>query len=221
MSMEKVDELFRKFVSSYEAGDSDPRPFLSQAKGLDREELIALIDAYLTTAPGRVWDEAAFRGSAAEGMVEPLTKALAGTAGTWPALLPELRHRAKVKRSVLVARLASALGVSESEELVSEYYHGMEQGTVDARGVSNQVLDALGEILHTKGATLRRAGRSVAGFEFKGQQPTFARIAPGNVVLSNEDADLSSLKGMDSPTESRRPNLKTDQRVDELFTGGS
>ena len=221
--MDRVEEIFNEYVASYLAGESDPRPFTGQLDGLDREELVILIDNYLTTAPGRKWDPEAFRGSQAEAMVEPLAKSLVGGSGTWPSLLPELRHQRRIRRKDLVAELALALDVPESEERVAEYYHGMEQGTVDSSGVSQRVLMALGKILRTKDVVLREAGQAIAGMDLKGQQPTFARLSPAPAKKGMDSDAMAGLTGQRSPgfDGSHKLEKKTDMIVDRLFTGGN
>ncbi|MGB0121264.1 MAG: hypothetical protein WBP55_09965 [Solirubrobacterales bacterium] len=218
--MSQVDVLFRQFVTAWESGASDPRPYLSKVDGLDREELSTLINNFLDTASGRAWDPEAFAGSPAASLVDPLAKSLAGGSGTWPSLLPELRHRAKIKRSELVDRLAEALGVQGSEELVGEYYHGMEQGTVESAGVSRQVLNALSRILHTKAETLLEAGQAISGKDSPGQQPTFARLSPAATPL--ESRSIESVESMSSADEQTPAGdqTKSDEIVDQLFTGG-
>ena len=44
------------------------------------------------------------------------------------------------------------------EQKVAGYYHEMEQGTLDSRGVSERVLAALGEIYGTTAEKLREIG---------------------------------------------------------------
>ena len=159
--MTDVDRLFADYVAEHRAGgEADPREYLSQASPAHRTELAALIDAYLARAPRQSFDEAAFRGSGAERTVDELERAIAGQAGLWPAVLPRLRDRAGLKRSTLVERLASALGVSDRQDKVAGYYHEMEQGLLPAQGVSDRVLDALGQLV---GETRTSAQRRRAG----------------------------------------------------------
>ena len=160
--MTDVDRLFAGYVAEHRAGgEADPREYLSQAASAHRTELAALIDAYLARAPRQSFDEAAFRGSGAERTVDELERAIAGQAGLWPAVLPRLRDRAGLKRSTLVERLASALGVSDRQDKVAGYYHEMEQGLLPAQGVSDRVLDALGQLVGETAQALRDAGRAL------------------------------------------------------------
>src|SRR3954468_2188908 len=152
--MTDVQRLFEAFVAGDRSGLADPAAYLARVEGTDRAELEALIDAHLARAPRRAFDRAAFEASAAAGVVA----SLAGASGTWPALLPRLRDRARLRRSELVARLAAELGVAGREAKVASYYHAMEQGTLPSAGVSDRVLEALGRIVGESVAVLRAAG---------------------------------------------------------------
>ena len=79
---EDIDVIFTEYVAAQRAGDYNPRPFLARTDGQDREVLTTMIDAYLMTAPGREWDPEAFKGSPAEKLVAPMTRAIGGVSGT-------------------------------------------------------------------------------------------------------------------------------------------
>ena len=131
--MADVDKLFTDYVAEHRAGgEADPRAYLERVEGIDRDELATLIDAYLVRSPGRRWDPDAYQGSRAQALATGVERSIGGEAGAWPLLLPRLRERAKIKRAVLVARLAAALGVSGQTEKVAGYYHEMEQGSLDS-----------------------------------------------------------------------------------------
>src|SRR3954447_10943418 len=162
--MADVDRLLKEYIAAHRAReDVDPAEFLVRAESADRKELAALIDAYLARAPRREFDAEAYRASGMTEGVERLGKSLSGASGLWPSLLPRLRIQAQVKRSALVAQLAGALGVSDREEKVADYYNQMEQGRLEAEGVSDRVLEALGGILGRSAEALREAGRSAPG----------------------------------------------------------
>jgi len=216
--MTPLPELFAEYVFAERAGQGDPRPFLERAEPADRDALAEMIDAYLAHAPGKGWDPEAFRDSAARAMIEPLTRSLDGVSGTWPVLLPSLRERARIKRADLVERLSAKLGFPGQREVVGEYYHGMEYGTVEADGVSGRVLDALGEILGAPASALRRAGELAARGESGRDEVVFARQARvESIELADADADMLVT---DAPADADRiPDPERDAVV-ELFTGG-
>ncbi len=55
--MTEVDRLFESYINEHRAGgEAQPWAYLEQVEGADREELAALLDAYLARAPGAEWD---------------------------------------------------------------------------------------------------------------------------------------------------------------------
>jgi len=163
-AMAELERLFADYVAEHRAGgEADPLTYLDQAEGKERTELAALIDAYLARAPSAPWDPDAFAGSPAERLSDSVVEALEGVSGTWPVLLPRLRHRAQVKRGELVRRLAQSLGAADREEKVGTYYHEMERGLLESSGVSDRVLDVLGGIVGASAEFLRRAGEPLGG----------------------------------------------------------
>jgi hypothetical protein len=208
--MNEVDRLLADYIAEHRAGgEADPGEYLSRASAAQRTELAALIDTYLAHAPRQPFNQAIFRGSSAERTVDELERAIAGQAGLWPAVLPGLRGRAGLKRSELVERLASALGVSGRKDKVADYYHQMEQGRLPARGVSDRVLEALGQLVGETTQALRQAGRALTP---PGRGPAtapaaaFARRAYGEPGAPESEPAVV-------------PEAEWDE-VDELFRGG-
>ncbi len=216
--MSSVEEIFAEYVLVERQGEGDPRPYLKRLEGDDRERLGEMIDAYLAAAPGQEWDPQAFQGSPAARAAESIGRAINGVSGTWPVVLPGLRERARIKRSELVDRLAERLGFPGQREAVDEYYHRMEYGTLESDGVSDQVLDALGQILGSGRNTLRRSGeligggRATQGIVFA-RQATQADEAPGAIDHATDQAETGP---------SRSPGSDPDREaVARLFTGGA
>ena len=155
--MDQVERLLGEYKQAHRAApDADPRPFLAQVSGAQRELLAGLIDVYLEQAPRRRFDPAAL--GASEALVDQLERSLGGASGMWPALLPRLRSQARLRRAELVGELAARLGAGAQQDKVAAYYHQMEQGLLPAVGVSDTVLEALGKIVGWSSAALRRAG---------------------------------------------------------------
>lgn len=205
--MTSVDQLFVAFVAEYRSGgEADPRTFLQQAPSEGREELAALMDHFLATAPRQPLSEDALTSSSGKRTVDALERALLGQAGLWPSLLPRLRGQAGLKRSELVHELAEALGVSDHEGKVASYYHQMEQGTLPSAGVTRRVLDALGPVLGETAEALRKAGQS---------------LNPSAGLASADGAFARTGDGSVGPP---RPTVEGDSggwdEVDELFRGG-
>ena len=211
--MADVDRLLREFKDEHErSGAGDPQRYLESVSGRDRLTLETLIEQYLAAAPRRAWNEEQFEASGAAPLVEGIEQSLAGSAGTWPALLPRLRARAQLARADLTARLAESLGVGDRKEKVHRYYHQMEVGTLPAEGVSQRVLDALGTILGESGDALRRAGAGMARPGPLSEHATFARTAPA--------ADFDAAAPA-AARERREPDADEWDEVDELFRAGA
>jgi hypothetical protein len=213
MTMADVEKLLREFIEEDRAGGTaDPLAYLQRVEATDRAELEALIDGYLARAPRRPFDPAAFAQSPARAVAEELGRALSGASGTWPALLPRLRHRAELRRADVVARLAEELGAGGTQAgKVARYYHQMEQGTLPAAGVSDRVLEALGRVVGVTADRLREAGRTAAGSPpSPAAAGAFARVGAPDPRYVEADA----LMGAEAPDEPR-------DEIDALFTGAS
>ena len=208
--MADAHTLLEQYIAAHRGGaDADPAEWLERVpEGGERAKLAALIDAYHAREPMRAWDPDAFRASGLAPFAERANLALYSEAGSWPAVLPRLRERARVKRSDLVARLATALGVEDKQAKVNSYYHEMETGLLPSDGVDDRVLDALGTIVGQSAEALRSAGRAVgAGPQGAPPATAFARTA--------SDAQIEA--------EASLPKRAAEQEwdeVDQLFRGG-
>lgn len=211
--MTDVDRLLKEYVAAHRTReDVDPGEYLARAQGAERKELAALIDAYLARAPRREFNPEAYRRSGMADDVGRLGRSLTGASGLWPSLLPRLRTSARLKRSELVERLTTALGVGGREEKVADYYHQMEQGLLPSEGVSDKVLEALAGILGRSAEALREAGRTAApegGASAPPAAPAFARTRR---VEQEGALPVEAAAGL--------PEERWDE-VDELFRGRS
>lgn len=207
-----TDRLFSEFVDAWNAGQR-PRveEFLARLQGDERAELRELLAAFLGHAPAPRYSEETIQAILSEPALDSAVRALEGSAGLWPSLLPRLRTRARIRRSELVHRLAEALGVRGKEEKVAGYYHRMEQGLLPAEGVSDRVLEALGDLLGQPAAALRAAGGTLGpGVAEEEPAVVFARTArPDASVASAIEADQAELAAAPEGWD----------EVDELFRG--
>jgi hypothetical protein len=205
--MTEVERLLTDYKEAHRRGGSDdPRPYLEQVSGVDRELLAGLIDAYLADVPRRAFSGEAFRESPAAAVAEDVQRSLSGAGGMWPMLLPRLRTRARLRRAELVAELAARLGAQSQQDKVGLYYHQMEQGLLPEAGVSDMVLDALGRIVDSTVSALRKAGQMPApGPPRTDEGAVFARATYG------EPAEPS-------PVDEAAPEPWDE--VDRLFRGG-
>jgi len=215
--MADLEALLAEFAATLEAGGSpEPNEWLLRVDAGERQEMAALIDSYLMTAPRRTWNAQAFEISPAREVVDRVFAAREGVSGSWPEVLPQLRNRARVKRSDLVRRLAEALGVGTGQaevDRVAGYYNEMEHGLLPADRVSTRVLEALAALVGSSAEALRAAGERDSGAT-GGPVAAFARMAGPSVDHVLEvpfgvaDADATASPGMLDA-------------IDELFTGGN
>jgi hypothetical protein len=211
--MTDVERLLTEYKEAHRSGgDADPRPYLARVSGVDRELLAGLIDAYLAEAPRRPFSAAAFHESRAAPVAEEVERSLAGAGGMWPTLLPRLRARAQLRRTALVAQLAERLGAQSQQEKVGLYYHQMEQGLLPESGVSDTVLEALGQIVDTTALALRKAGQMPrAGPPRTDEAAVFARATYGEPAPEVPAEEVQAReRGPDEWDE-----------VDRLFQGGA
>jgi hypothetical protein len=211
--MADLDRLLAELAADYEAGrDVDPAALLDRADPDQRQELAALIDSYLMTAPPRKWDPEAYEGSLAQQAVDRVYESIVAESGSWPELLPALRRDARIKRGELVSRLASALGFAAEPQVekIGDYYHRMERGQLRPAGVSARVIDALAGILGTDPGRIRAAGGGAGELEGKGL--AFARTAFPNAEFAEDVAD--------APVEHRAAEGPGRDEIDALFLDG-
>jgi hypothetical protein len=208
--MTGIDRLLAEYMEEHRSGgEADPVAYLERAAAKDRRELAALIDGYLARAPRREFDESAFPNSPAAATVEGLQRALGGSSGLWPVILPRLRAQAGLKRRELVERMALALEVNERRDKVGRYYHEMEQGLLPADGVSDRVVETLARLVGSTAAALRDAGRTLSTMpEHPSESVPFAR-----------EGRLDTASAAPQPPNGVPPQEPWDE-VDELFLGG-
>jgi hypothetical protein len=199
--MDELNTLFEEYKQAFRAGEGDPRPFVARAAPADRALLTALIDAFLEEAPRREHSE----GGQAEAVTDEVQRTLAGASGLWPALLPRLRGRARLRRAEVVSQLAARLGAQGEQEKVGLYYHQMEQGLLPESGVSDTVLEALGRIVGYTAEALRKAG----------QLP-----APGPPRTDEGAAFARATYGEPAEAAAAVPRAEAWDEVDRLFRGG-
>ena len=207
-----VDELFDQFRAAYRAGeDAHPRRYLERVSGVERRELAALIDTFLTHEPGDGYDPVAFEASRDDPLRAALRRRVQERLEAdedWTTLLKAARTDAQIPRSTLISRLAAALGVPTKERKVREYYHQMELGTLPESGVSDRVLEALAVIVGMPAERLRAAGRRLASPGAGAAGPVFTRLA-------------SRAADVEAPAAASPAEPPEWDEVDRLFRGRS
>jgi hypothetical protein len=98
--------------------------------------------------------------------------------------------------------------VSDRTDKVAGYYHEMEQGLLPAQGVSDRVLDALGQLVGETARALRDAGRALT-------PPSEGRLAAPAAFARRAPAEPA-----EAPSQGAHPPQETEwDEVDELFRG--
>ena len=207
-AMATPSELLDDFIAAWNAGKR-PRveDYLDRAPEAERDELAGLLHAFLDQAPVPAYTRQTLSEIEAEPAVGELSALLESKAGVWPRLLPRLRRRAKLTRDQVVQALSKALGVAGHEEKVKGYYHQMESGTLDPRGVSARVLGSLAAIFKVPVGEIEEAGdyEVSAGLV---PDAAFAR----SYEMHEFPAGALSAERRESPGDW--------DEVDELFRGG-
>jgi hypothetical protein len=131
---EDVFTLFDDYAARFARGEApDLRGYLMRA-GEGAGELGRLVDAFLARASPPEPDE------------ERVALARAWVAGQPPLL--ELRTRRGLRRDAVVDGLVQLLGLDPTKRAkVKRYYHELESGLLEPRGVDRRVWEALAETL--------------------------------------------------------------------------
>src|SRR5687768_11797508 len=140
---DEVYGLFDDYAARFARGERpDARSYLARA-GEGADELAALIDRYLESAPAPAPDEDA-RAVAADWI-----------AGEPPLLA--LRTRRGLRRDEVVDALMSALRLSPAKrEKLKRYYHRLEGGLLEPARVNRRVFEALADTLRASVADVSR-----------------------------------------------------------------
>ena len=131
--------------------------YLGRAPEGERDELADLIRTFLLEAPVPAYSDETLAAIQAEPATRKAAALLDEEAGLWPALLPRLRHRMKLKREEVVAQLAEMLGVGADAPKVRAYYHEMESW--DARSGGGLAAGARRARADLRGVDGRAGGR--------------------------------------------------------------
>jgi hypothetical protein len=136
----RLGELLNEAVRAIDANDPAALEAALATAGADRDEVVDMVEAFLTLRGPRT-------PAAAE--VDELAASAAFAVRAWPDILADARHAGGLQRSTLVARLADQLGIAgvASRERLRIRYHELEAGLIDPRGVSATLTTALGALL--------------------------------------------------------------------------
>jgi hypothetical protein len=130
-------ELFDEYAAAYARGERpQAREYLARA-GPQADELAGLIDEFLQSSPAAEPDE------------ETMTIVGALVEGHPPLL--ELRVQRGLRRDQVVEALVRLIGLDvNKKKKVAGYYHLLEGGLLEPRGVDRRVWDALAQTFKTR-----------------------------------------------------------------------
>lgn len=136
--MSRVEDLFQRYVKVHAEGDdADPREFLREVKGGERDELAALIDHYLAGAPSKAFDPDEFDRFRSDPRRQALAERILGPT------LEELRAGAELSRREVAKALTRDLDLAGHEDAVKARYHELETGQLDPRRIAAGVWASL------------------------------------------------------------------------------
>ncbi len=185
--------LLDEFATRYRGGEGpDVLEYLERA-GDDREALAALLDRFLQAVPTREPSE--------EEIV-----LMQARLESEPALLV-LRRRRTLTREAVVSALMTALGVdSAKSDKVGGYYHDLEVGNLDPKGVDRSVWDVLADLFKAN-------AQGLAGV--RPEPPA----APAVAYMREPTGLQAKLESAAAPS-TQAESLETDE-IDRLFTAGA
>jgi hypothetical protein len=186
MTADVVQGLFDEFAQRFARGEGPSVRVFVERAGDRGDELARMLDRFLASAPPP---------AAPAERVEMMRAWIAGR----PPIL-ELRTRRSLSRDVVVERLLGLLGLGQERRTkVRGYYHELETGLLDPRGVDRRVWDALAQVLGASATDL-------AGWRVRRSEASPAFRMSADAAFEAETAMLAS---MPAPAE--------EDEVDRLF----
>ncbi len=188
-----MELLFDEFATRYLRGERpDVGEYLERA-GPEREELGRLLDRFLEAVPARATSE------------EDVVLMQARLEAEPPLLV--LRLRRKLSREAVVSALMTALGLDPAKsDKVGGYYHDLEVGNLDPRGVDRSVWDVLADVFKAN-------ARGLAGV--RPEPPA----APAVAYMREPTGLQAKLESAAAP--SAEPEPAESDEIDRLFTAGA
>jgi hypothetical protein len=192
---ESLELLFDEFAASWARGEHpDVRDYLERA-GAERDELAALLDGFLAAAKVQ---------PPSEETLAVFAELVPGDHETPPMLAA--RVRLGLRRQQVVGQLTRWLAIDPAkEEKVARYYHELETGLLDPRGVQPFVWHNLAKIF----------GTGIRGLMLHPNEPPPALV----LAYYRQSDNLVSGDALAAPSPPA-PEAKPDE-VDMLFTGNA
>jgi hypothetical protein len=195
MPADVVLDLFDEFAQRFARGERPSVPEYLERAGKSGAELARMLDRFLASAPPP------------QPPPERVAMMRAWMAGQPPIL--ELRKERGLTRDLVVERLLGLLGLhSERRGKVRRYYHELETGLLEPRGVDRKVWEALGQVL---GASVS----DLAGWRARAIEAGPAFRMSGEAGLDEGDVVLTTVLSAPPPPD------EAEDEVDRLFRSGA
>ena len=146
--MTAVEQILGEFVDAWKAGRRpDVAEYLARAPEAQRDELAALLAAWLEIAPTPAYDAPAREAIAREPVLRSALDAAVRAREPLAVRLPTLRARAGLAVGEVARRLVAVFGLQGDEQRAAGYLEALERDELDATRASRRLLDALAAIL--------------------------------------------------------------------------
>lgn len=213
-----IDQALGAFIDDWNAGRRpDVDECLASVPEADRAELARLLSTWLDVAPVPDYDEAALAEIEAEPALQAAFAAMAEVREPLPSRLAAMRERAGLAVREVGDRVAAAFGLTApgQADKAAAYLEQLEDGRLDAGGLSDRLLDALASIL---GVDRDRLAPGSLGMP---AAPAAPAAAGGQLFRADEEADewiAADLEALSKAAMTPAPPPLDD--VDRLFRGG-
>jgi hypothetical protein len=205
--MSAIDQILGEFIDAWKAGSRpDLGAYLARAPAAQRDELAALVDAWLDVAPTPDYPAAARAAIAAEPALRAALQAAESLRPALPESIPALRERAGLGVRDVAAGLSERFGLADDDRTVA-YLERLERGELDPGRLSRRLLDALAQLL----GAVRIA-----------VPPAAATASPGQAFFrADEDADDWIVQDIDALSRAALASAPAPMdELDRLFLGG-
>ena len=200
--MSSMQQILGEFVDAWKGGERpDVDAYLARVPDRDRDELAALLAAWLAIAPAPAYGADARAAIAAE---PALRAALEAARAPLSARLRGLRERTGQSVPDVARRLAAVFGLDDAERAAG-YLERLERDELDPGRLSGRLLDALAAIVGADREQLARGAPAAGQALFRAEEDAREWLA--------DDIDALSRAAL-------TPAPEPMDELDRLFLGG-
>ncbi|MDO9408348.1 hypothetical protein [Patulibacter sp.] len=202
--MPHIDQLYAEFVQAWQDGRApEVDPYLDRADPADQDALAERIETFVMVAPSvSLAPERAAEIEALPAFVRAAAIPENAMAPAWSARLRAARERAGLGLAELGARFAASFDLGGREDRAAAMLRELEEGGLEASGVSTRAADRLAELLGVAGDVLRPPPR------------------PAPLFRADEDAAAELGDILAGAAAAMQGPLEPGDELDELLRGG-